>query len=317
MQLNLKLSLLVAILILVGSFSLAKAKTNNLLYFNLKLPVIIHDEDDKQTVLSNCTSLKCVFNQQKITVYPEDKVTVFPDPSFGLGCNVTIQRATPIELKYGSKDSKIIRTWAKTVAEFVAEQKISINKKDILKPGLKTNLRPYLAIEIIKIGQRKEVDESSVAFEVIQKPDSDLEQGKSRVGQTGENGVMEKTYLVTYRNGELLKKKLLSEEIAKQPQDQIVYYGTKPPIISTRYGLIKYREDYITASNYYSPGTKLVITNLDNGWKVVVIVNSGCGHCGPVDAIMDIRKSAFNELVPGKPEDTGVLRNVKVEEVAN
>jgi uncharacterized protein YabE (DUF348 family) len=279
-------------------------------------PVLIHDEGREITCLSSKDKTIAVIADCGLKVYKEDIIKSVIKPSLGVGSYIEIKRATPVYLRDGAKEQVLIRTQKSSVGDFLQERGISLGKQDKLSLDKETALSPLITIEIDRFGSSKVKEREDIAYKSLKRPDPDTPQGQTYIGQEGKLGELERIYKVTYKNNKEIKRKLLEETVVEEPQPEIVYYGTMPPVISTRYGAISIYNGSITASNFYDTGDKIKITNLANGRSVTVTVDSGCPHCGPQGRLIDLRKGAFDQLVSGSIWSVGVITNAKVEHLA-
>jgi hypothetical protein len=172
-----------------------------------------------------------------------------------------------------------------------------------------------MKVAIDRFGTSLERKISDLGYDVVRKPDPDMPQGQTRLARSGQEGKVLSVFKVRYKNNQEIGRSLVREEIKENPIDEIIYYGTMPPVISTKYGSISYHSGPITASNYYQTGDKLKITNLSNGKSVIVIVDSGCPHCGSDYTMMDLEFSAFSKLTGGNV-GIGIISQSKIEHLA-
>lgn len=230
-----------------------------------------------------------------IRIYNEDKVKLFPDPSLNLGSQITIQRALPVTVEDAGKVT-INRTWATQVKDFLTEQKIILGDQDRIDPDLTTWLRPDLRISIIRVDETELKEEETIAYKTVNKNDPNMDKGQTRVEQIGKNGTKVKTYLVRRENGMEVSRKLINEEITVQPQDKIVYIGTRIVVLgrgmATWYDWIS---GMTAAHNTLPMGSKVRVTAVNSGRSIVVtIVDRGI----QTDAIIDLSADAFSQLAP-------------------
>ena len=230
-----------------------------------------------------------------IRIYDEDKVQIFPDPSLHLGSQITIQRALPVVVDDGGKIS-INRTWATKIKDFLTEQKIILGDQDKISPDLTTWLRPDLKIAITRVAETELKEEETIAYKTINKNDPNMDKGQTRVEQAGKDGTKVKTYLVRRENGIDVSKTLIKEEVTVDPQNKIVYVGTRVVVLgrgnATWYSLIS----GMTAAHNTLPRYSYVrVTAVNSGRSVVVkIVDRGIQS----DAIIDLSADAFSQLAP-------------------
>ncbi len=88
-----------------------------------------------------------------------------------------------------------------------------------------------------------EVDEhDTIPFEIVYEDDEELEYGKEEIQRPGEEGLITKTFLVTYWVDDIIDKTVLNTEV-KEPTTQIVSKGKKivwKKLSTPEYGKIKY-----------------------------------------------------------------------------
>jgi len=85
--------------------------------------------------------------------------------------------------------------------------------------------------------------------------DSSLEQGVTKTVKRGELGVLVKTVVETRIGLKLVSRVKLAEKRVKEPVDQVVHYGTKPPLkkLSTKSGTYYYRKSFMVTATAYEP----------------------------------------------------------------
>lgn len=303
------------------SFGFNQGKVQSASEFSLPV-VIVEDGQTEINCLSSREDLEEVLGDCGYKVYKEDIVDSLIDPELGLGSYISVKRATPVYIRDGAEEEFLVRTQLETVAQLLSEQEITVGKEDKLRPSKDEKVEPFTKIEIDRYGTKEVKESEPIAYSTIRKPDPDTQIGTSYVGRSGEQGKLVKTYKVYLVNNQEKDRELIEEEVVEEPVEEIVYYGTMPSVISTKYGEISFINEIngssMTASSYYDTGDKIKITNLNNGKSVIVIVDSGCPWCGPIDKnrIVDLEKNAFAELVEGSIWDVGVIANAKIEHLA-
>lgn len=230
-----------------------------------------------------------------IRIYNEDKVQIFPDPSLHLGSQITIQRALPVIVDDGGKIS-VNRTWDTQIKDFLDEQKIILGDQDRIDPDLTTWLRSDLKITITRVAETELKEEEIVSYKTVNKDDPNMDKGQTRVEQAGKNGTKVKIYLVRRENGVEVSRQLIKEEITQEPQNKIVYVGTRVVVLgrgmATWYDLIS----GMTAAHNTLPRYSYVrVTAVNSGRSIVVkIVDRGIQG----DVIIDLSADAFEQLAP-------------------
>ena len=144
----------------------------------------------------------------------------------GLPFAYAVMRAKTIEFNfYGQTLS--IRTGANTVADFLAERKISLAESDWLSQPLDTKLREGFSLELHRQGkQTVTVDEEAPFFEQITH-DYSYNVGYRLVTKAGEVGQKTVTYEIEMKDGKEISRQPISEIITKEPITQHVTLGAR------------------------------------------------------------------------------------------
>lgn len=112
-----------------------------------------------------------------------------------------------------------------------AQNKINIPKQNDSVPTKSSNSTPTKPNTPSKpkdvITYKNVNEDETIAFQTITKNDPNLEEGKTKVIQNGANGTRRKIYKITYVNGKLTNRELISNKIINNPVDKIVAKGTK------------------------------------------------------------------------------------------
>ena len=178
---------------------------------------------------SGDTNLISAFAQAGVSYYPEDKVATFPSPDLGIGSVITVTRALPVTVVDGNT-STVQRTWASTVGDLISEKNIILGNNDKISPALDVSLTSDMTITITRVAVTIVSETTPIAFTSVNQNDPTLNQGTTKIGQVGINGVRTLNYTVTRQNGVQISKVLSSSSVTTAPQQQITLIGTKPYI---------------------------------------------------------------------------------------
>ena len=208
-----------------------------------------------------------------------------------------------------------LKTDRKNVAEVLKDLKIHLNQNDILMPVSETPISAGTKI-IIKRASEIITQTALINPPVIIQEDDSLSFRKTKIVDSGKKGEKEQTFIVNYENGEETERQLISEKIIFQPQPKIISKGTKISVGRIQTGQatwyargLKNPQALTAASNSFSKGTYLRVTNLASNKQVIVKVND-TGAFG-LPRVIDLSSGAFKKL---SPLFKGVIA-VKVEEI--
>lgn len=147
-----------------------------------------------------------------------------PLPRAGLTVDVSMPKQ--VSLKVAGKTEEVTTT-APTVADLLAEQGLTVGTTDKLAPGLGTPVADGQKIVLDRVTVKTQTKTEKVAFDTVQKKNSGLWKGESRVLTAGKNGKAKRTYRVTIVNGEVTKRDILTEKVLTKATDRVLEVGTK------------------------------------------------------------------------------------------
>lgn len=258
-------------------------------------------QDDPQIVKdyfysrSGLFSKEAIIGDLKVEVFPEDRLYFFPKPELGIGSQVVIERALPVQVEDAGQIS-LYRTFQKLVADFLAEKNIALGAEDIINPALDSEVVRDLLIKIVRVSQSEAQVLEKIPFKTKTVEDPNLEKGKQKINQEGKEGKRKLVYKIRRENGQVVSKTSVDNSVVEEPRDKIIAVGTKEVIlgegIATWYDWVK---GMTAASNALPYGTVVVVTNLQNGKQVIVTI-SDRGIVGR--AIIDLSAEAFGQLAP-------------------
>jgi resuscitation-promoting factor RpfB len=115
-----------------------------------------------------------------------------------------------------------------TVGEALKAMNVRLGRHDVVRPGLDQPLTDgdKIVLDRIRI-VRRHVSGESVRYTTITRDDARMAQGQSTVVRSGQDGLRDVTYRVTFRNGQLVARRVLSQQVLREPVAQIERVGTK------------------------------------------------------------------------------------------
>lgn len=260
----------------------------------------------EKTVADFLEKNKIVLSEHDLII-PEKNTPLFP------GTNIEIRRAAKIKIE---ADGKTVAGYAlgKTVTEAIAENNISLEEDDLVKPLKESLVYDGLAISITRVEIKEEIIAKEIPFKTIENEDDKLSWRIKKVTQKGEKGIKEVTYKVVSHNGKEISRKVLNENITKEPVAEIVTQGTYVKIGKTHTGVASwyaYTGTMAAANPWLPMGSFVRVTNTENGKSVIVKINDR----GPFGngRIIDLDKAAFAKIAS---LGAGVA-NVKMEVIVN
>lgn len=142
------------------------------------------------------------------------------------GMSVLIKRAFGVGIEYDG-NAITLSIAEGTVEDALRAANITLGEHDIVTPSLDTELEDYTHIEIKRVKFAPVVESEKIEFETKRVENSDLYVGNRKVTTEGVNGEKSVTYNAKYIDGVLVEKTYVSEEIVREPVDEVISIGTK------------------------------------------------------------------------------------------
>jgi uncharacterized protein YabE (DUF348 family) len=151
------------------------------------------------------------------------------DASIGReGLDVAVYRPANVTVRLGTAApiSEIVS--AADVADVLKQLGVNADSDDRVKPALATPITDGMSISYDEVHTATESATAEVVpFAVAQTQDASMAQGTQKITQAGVNGSRNVTYLVTYVDGKVRKKTVLTQQVITAPVTEQVTVGTK------------------------------------------------------------------------------------------
>jgi uncharacterized protein YabE (DUF348 family) len=147
------------------------------------------------------------------------------------GMSLSVVTPKVLQVKIGSHKMVERTVTALTVEDALDELGVKVGKHDETKPAPEHLVRDgdRLVFTNVKVVTKK-VDGEVIDFGTVEQEDGSMVQGETDVVRSGKTGLRDVTYRIVYRNGEVAVRKVVSQNVLRQPVDEIVKVGTKAPV---------------------------------------------------------------------------------------
>jgi uncharacterized protein YabE (DUF348 family) len=123
---------------------------------------------------------------------------------------------------------RTVHTTAPTVQALLDELHVNLHEMDRVHPALQKYPTDGLVVTVDRIRQRVVRTTTAIPFRTRHVETSSLYVGDTDVSRYGRPGVRVNTYRLTWKNHELVGRKLLKSTVRSHPRTQVVLVGTKP-----------------------------------------------------------------------------------------
>jgi len=144
----------------------------------------------------------------------------------GLAMQVVTPKTLTLDL---AGHQPVRRTFtARTVGDVLQQVGATPDADDKVSPAADTVLADGQRITWTRMRvATKRVADETVPFATVEKPDASALEGTRDVSRPGEQGSRDVTYRLLFKNGDLVKKTVLSASLTREPVDEVVSVGTK------------------------------------------------------------------------------------------
>lgn len=157
----------------------------------------------------------------------EARIDPAPDEPVVDGGRIVIELPAAVTIAVDG-DVHQLETYVGTVAEALEEAGVDVGEDDLVAPSLDRALELDTDITVQRVEVVEDVVETTIERGEERRDTDDLVEGETVVATEGEDGLRRETYEVTLVDGEEAKRKLLAEEVVREPTDRVVLVGTAP-----------------------------------------------------------------------------------------
>jgi uncharacterized protein YabE (DUF348 family) len=151
------------------------------------------------------------------------------------GLRIVVSTPKRLVLVIGGKHPVHRTVPATTVAQALRAMHLKLHRHDVVRPGLHHTLTDgdRVVLDRVRI-VRRHVDGESMPFATVTRDDASMPQGHSTVVRSGRDGLRDVTYKITYRNGDVVGRRVVWQDVLRRPVAQIERVGTQA-VATTNY----------------------------------------------------------------------------------
>ena len=228
------------------------------LFFRKAVPISIVEQANTRPVLVN-TSARTVgeaLMQAGHLIYLADTITPPSNALVTPNMQIAIVRAKPVSVVVDGRRIRT-RTHQQTVGQLLAEMNVVLFDQDFARPSLDTPVTSDTEVRVVRVTHEIEVQQDFIPSETRWEPDPATEIDNEFVGQEGSPGVREMRTLVSYEDGNEVKREMVADFQARDPQPKIYKYGTQIVLrtLNTPSGPVTYWRKIRMLATSYSAST--------------------------------------------------------------
>jgi len=184
-------------------------------------------EVDGQATTHFLTALDVDSALKDVGVHPEAWVSTSRSTPIGLeGIAVAVRVPKRVVVSVAGKRTAIVTT-APHVRGVLRQAKVTLGELDRVNVPLAKSPAQGMLISITRVKQAKVTRTEKIKFASKRIYDRNMLEFKQVVKSSGRTGVRQTTYLLTYENGKVVKRSVLSSQVVTPPKNAVVVIGTK------------------------------------------------------------------------------------------
>ncbi len=179
-----------------------------------------------ETIKTRKSTVEEFLTENEITVGASDQMNMNQNSELSDNDILIIRRGRAIEL---SADGKTLMAFVTkpTVAEALNEIGVELSLEDEVTPALQTAITENMLITIDRYTTEEVIETEPIDFKTVRKNDSTMTSGTTVVVTEGVAGEKSIKYSVRKKNGEIISKDYVSEEVTKEPVNKVIKVGSK------------------------------------------------------------------------------------------
>jgi uncharacterized protein YabE (DUF348 family) len=190
-------------------------------------PLDLSIDGEKQTLWTTATRVSTALDQlgvrlENAALSVSRSATI--DRS-GLALEVTTPKS--VSLKVANAAARKHNVPVTTVGDLLEELDVAVDRNDVVRPSRSAELTDGTRVVVTKIGVRTKKARESIPAPVQEQKDDSMMSGESETVREGRDGARDVTYRLHFRNGEVVKRTVVTQRVISQPVARVVRIGTK------------------------------------------------------------------------------------------
>ena len=180
-----------------------------------RAPVQIKTED---------TNVGKILSKQGIVLNQGDEINYALSDEVSDDAVIKIYRSCTVFVTYMG-ETKTVSTAKTKVSDVLSELGITPDENDEVEPAPDTTVSEGLSIRVVMYDHHTVTVQEEIAYQTQERENANLAAGERRTVQTGQNGVVEYEYDISYQDGKEIARDQVRETRLSDPVDEIVEYG--------------------------------------------------------------------------------------------
>ena len=195
--------------------------------------ITLQVEDEITEIVSNSSTVEEFLLKENVLFKEGGYINIPLDTKLEDNMHIIIKNPKSYMVSIGGAIGDVTSVHTR-VDEILNDLGIQLEEMDYVEPDLNTKIGPNSTIEIFRVTEVLESEETVIPFEMVVNKNKNLDVGLSKEVQKGQDGLKKTDYKKIYINGELDSTTILNEEIISESIPNIVEKGTRDKIVTSR-----------------------------------------------------------------------------------
>lgn len=235
--------------------------------------ITIADGDALYELTTTCDTVSEALAQAGITVGADDKMNCSLKDSLANVDYIEITRPMYVDVTVDN-DTQTLLTYSGTISDVFEENGIFVDPDDLLNgAALDEEIKENISVSIQRVEETYAYDYGTIDYETKYVADSSMYAGDEKVITKGSAGEVAYKFSVTLIDGVETSRVFIGEEIIKEPVDEVIAYGTKATMETSR-GTVAYTKVMNVTATAYTNDAKWgdrTASGMRTRWGIIAV----------------------------------------------
>lgn len=237
------------------------------------ISVTISDGESLYELTTTCETVSEALAQAGITVGADDKLNCEMKDSLANVDYIEITRPMYVDVTVDNKTQTLL-TYSGTISDLFAENGIYVDTDDLLNGAeLDEEIKENISVSIQRVEETIAYDYDTIGYETKYVADSSMYAGDEKIITKGVEGKIAYKFNVKLVDGVETERVFICEEIVSAPVNEVIAYGTKATMETSR-GKITYTKVMSVTATAYTNDAKwgdATASGMRTRWGIIAV----------------------------------------------
>ncbi|MEW8955538.1 3D domain-containing protein [Clostridium sp.] len=225
--------------------------------YSMRKTVTVVIDGNNQELVTYKRTVSGALNDNRIEIGPKDKIEPSLDSEIGKDDIINIKKAVKVQVEVDGQNLEFL-TAEEDIESMLRAENVNYLEEDRISPSKDSKIEDGMKVDIVRVETKLLTETEPIDFNTVVKKDDNLLNSQKKTMQEGKSGEREVTTRVVYEDGKEVSRKVVSENIKRQPVDKVVLQGTLSTLSLSRGGgdQLAYKKSMkVKSTAYYNSGS--------------------------------------------------------------